>query len=62
MQRTIDDGYKIVIWPTNIKEKDINEMIMSGNSRNEILDIINSNTCSRLSATIKFKEWRKINA
>ena len=62
MERTIEDGYKVVIWPEKIKEKDINEMILAGMGKEEIMDIINSNTCSSLAANIKLKEWRKINA
>ena len=60
MERSIDDGYKVVIWPDNIKEKDINEMILAGRSKDEVFKIINSNACSDLTAKLKFKEWRKI--
>ena len=60
MERSIEDGYKIVIWPDNIKEKDINEMILAGKSKDEVFKIINSNACSNLTAKLKFKEWRKI--
>jgi hypothetical protein len=60
MERSIEDGYKVVIWPNKIKEKDINEMILAGMSKDEVLHIINSNACSNLSAKLKFKEWRKI--
>ena len=60
MERSIEDGYKIVIWPDNIKEKDINEMILAGKTKDEVFKIINSNACSDLTAKLKFKEWRKI--
>ena len=60
MERSIEDGYKIVIWPDNIKEKDVNEMILAGKSKDEVFKIINSNACSNLTAKLKFKEWRKI--
>ena len=60
MERSIEEGYKVVIWPNNIKEKDINEMILAGKSKDEVFKIINSNACSDLTAKLKFKEWRKI--
>ena len=60
MERSIEEGYKVVIWPNNIKEKDINEMILAGKSKDEVFKIINSNACSNLTAKLKFKEWRKI--
>ena len=60
MERSIEDGYRVVIWPDKIKEKDINEMILAGKSKDEVFKIINSNACSNLTAKLKFKEWRKI--
>ena len=30
IDKTIDRGYKVVLWPDNVKEKDINDMILSG--------------------------------
>ena len=62
MERSIDDGYKVVIWPEHIKEKDINEMILAGMSKDEVFHIINSNAYKNLAAKAKLKEWRKINA
>ena len=54
---TIDRGYKVVIWPTNIIEKDINDMVLSGHN---IKDVIESNTHSGLLAKVKFNTWKKI--
>ena len=45
-----------------IKEKDINEMILAGKTVDEVLQIINENACSTLKANLRLKEWRKINA
>ena len=60
MERSIEDGYKVVIWPNKIKEKDINEMILAGMGKDEVFRIINSHAYSNLEAKLKFKEWRKI--
>ena len=60
MERSIEDGYKVVIWPNKIKEKDINEMILAGMGKDEVFRIINSHAYSNLAAKLKFKEWRKI--
>jgi hypothetical protein len=54
---TIDRGYKVVIWPTNIKEKDINDMILSGHN---VKSMIESNTYSGLEANLKFTVWKKV--
>ena len=60
IERFINDGYSVVLWPEYVKEKDINEMILAGKSKDEVFKIINSNACSNLTAKLKFKEWRKI--
>ena len=60
MQDAIKLGYDIVIWPDTIEQKDINEMVMSGISPDEIERIISSNTFTGLRAQMKFVSWKKI--
>ena len=55
--RTIDNGNSIVIWPTNIIQKDINDMVLSGH---DIMSVVELNTYSGLEAKIKFNNWKKI--
>jgi hypothetical protein len=57
ISRVIDRGEKIVIWPTTIKEKDINDMVLSGL---DVQSVIESNTYSGLEAKLKFTTWKKI--
>ena len=57
VSRVIESGQKIVIWPSAIKEKDINEMILSGLN---VQSVIESNTYSGLEAKLKFTTWKKI--
>lgn len=58
MDRAIENGHSVVIWP-NIKEKDINEMIISyGYEKTK--EILDTNTYSGNSARLKFLTWRKI--
>jgi transcription elongation factor Elf1 len=58
MKNSIEANASICIWPKTIKEKDINEMIMSGRTQNEILDTINKNTFSGAQALLEFNMWR----
>ena len=60
MEDAIKLGYDIVIWPDTIEQKDINEMVMSGISPDEIERIISSNTFTGLRAQMKFVSWKKI--
>ena len=48
-----------MIWPDNIVDKDINDMILNGVSEAKILDIINHNTYSKLFLKVKINEWSK---
>ena len=57
IRKTIDRGDKVVIWPTNIGEKDVNDMILGGH---DVMDMLKSNTYSGLKAKIKFNNWKKI--
>jgi len=60
MERSINEGYSVVVFPDNIKEKDINDMVLSGRTVEEIQNIITTNTYKGLSATVKLSEWRKV--
>ena len=57
IQNTIDSGDSVIIWPTNITEKDINDMILAGH---EVMSMLKSNTYHGLEAKIKFNNWKKI--
>lgn len=59
IERQIDAGEKVVIWPEYVYEKDVNEMIMSGLTKTEIQSIINDNTVQGLEARLQFMKWRK---
>jgi len=57
ISRVIGNGQKVVIWPSTIKEKDINDMVLSGL---DVKSVIESNTYSGLEAKLKFTTWKKI--
>jgi hypothetical protein len=54
---TIERGSKVVIWPQNIEQKDINDMVLAGIN---VMDVLKLNTHSGLQAKIKFNNWKKI--
>jgi len=49
--------YKMVVWPKNIEEKDINDMVIAGR---EVQEIIHMNTFSGLSLKLAISQWSKI--
>jgi len=48
---------KVVIWPSNIKEKDINDMVLAGH---DVQSLVESNTYKGLEAQLKFNDWKKV--
>ena len=56
-EKLIQSGNQIVIWPNTIKEKDLNDMIMSGH---DVQRVVKSNIYSGLEATIKLNAWKKV--
>ena len=57
IRKTIDTGDSIIIWPTNIEQKDINDMVLAGH---DVMSMLELNTYSGLQAKIKFNNWKKI--
>jgi len=57
ISKTIDRGDKVIIWPSEITEKDINDMILSGHN---VMSVLESNTYSGLEAKVQFNNWKKI--
>lgn len=57
IERCISRGEKVVIWPSHIVEKDINDMVISGL---DVKSMVESNTYSGLEAKLKFTNWKKV--
>lgn len=62
IKKTIDQGFSVCLWPDTVVEKDINEMILSGKTSKEIIEVIDSNTYSGTEALLRFAMWRKCDA
>lgn len=57
IKTAIDQKYSVVIWPDNIKEKDVNDMVISGLN---VEQIIEENTFRDLEALVKLTFWKKV--
>ena len=57
IDKCITRGEQVIIWPTIIVDKDINDMVLSGH---DIMSVLKSNTYSGLEAQIKFNNWKKV--
>ena len=57
ISKVIERGDKVVIWPTKIKEKDINDMHLAGH---DVQSLVDCNVYQGLEATLKFNTWKKV--
>ena len=61
IDKTINRGHKICLWPEGMEYKDINDMILGGYTKEEIQQTIKENTFQDASAKMQLTKWRKIN-
>lgn len=57
IQSAIVNGCNVFIWPSNLTCKDINDAVKS---QIDIVDVVEGNVFSGLSAELAFKNWKKI--
>ena len=57
ISKVIDRGDKVVIWPNNIQQKDINDMSLGGH---DVQKMVESNVYQKLEAKLKFNNWKKV--
>lgn len=60
MYDVVEKDYNLVVWPEDMRHKDINDMIIAGLTKTEVYDILNRNTYSKLSALTKLNEYKKV--
>ena len=60
IEKTIDQGKSVCLWPDTMVCKDINDMIILGYTKEEIQEIITNNTFSGVAAKLRFANWRRI--
>jgi DNA-directed RNA polymerase subunit RPC12/RpoP len=56
-EKTIASGEQVVIWPKEVQEKDINDMVLAGR---DVRTMVESNVYSGLEAKVKLIDWKKV--
>ena len=59
VEKAIDLGYNVCIWPSHIEQKDINEMVSAGMKPEDVKLVIDCNTVSGLEAKLRITQWKK---
>ena len=57
LSTTINSGDRVVIFPKNIFEKDINDMVLSGQN---VQKMVESNIYQGLEAKLKLQDWKRV--
>jgi len=57
LEKSIEMKFPVVIWPKDLKEKDINDIVLSGQDVESMLKL---NTYQGLEAKLKFTNWKKV--
>ena len=60
MSKALNKGWSVCIWPDNLHEKDINEMVLSGKTSWEIEKLIDQHTYSGLQGITRLNEWKRV--
>ena len=60
MIKSLQDGWKIVVWPNSITCKDINDMVLTSIRDARLVEIINTNTYSGQRGEWEVKSWKKV--
>ena len=56
MRKSLEEGYQTVIWPDSIKEKDINDMVMTNH---DVESIVAENAYSGINGLLKLNTWKR---
>ncbi len=59
MEKVIDNGWNICIWPESVACKDLNDMVLASIQESRLIKIINTNTYNGLLAKTHLATWRK---
>ena len=60
IDKVIDLGYSVCIWPDSLEHKDINDMIRSGMSSKTVKQLIDQHTYRGLSAKMRLTQWKRV--
>lgn len=58
LHHAITRGFRVVIWPPHVQEKDLNDMALAGH---DILSLVSQHTYQGLRAQLEFLRWKKVN-
>lgn len=61
IRKAILNSWQVCLWPHYIEQKDINDMVISGMTKKQVVETAMSNVFSGIMAEVQFEIWRKTN-
>jgi transcription elongation factor Elf1 len=58
-EKLLRKGAKVCIWPSYIKHKDINDMVCSGMTTEQVTKMIDENTFESLEGLLRLNNWKR---
>jgi len=59
-REAIEAGHQVCVWDSGILEKDINDMVLGGQTPQQVQDSIDKYTCSGMEARLRWVKWKRI--
>jgi hypothetical protein len=59
MEKILDRGYKVCIWPSKLEVKDVNDMVLAGITSASVELMIDQHTYKGLAGRLALATWRK---
>jgi len=60
VEKAIDRGLSVVVFPSELEAKDLNDMVKDGMSVDEVKQLVKDNTYKGATAMIKFIRWKRV--
>ena len=60
MERFADSGYPVCVWEDGVEGKDINDMVLSGRTQEEVVSMIDRCASKGMEARLKINFWKKV--
>ena len=59
MEKVIDNGWNVCIWPDSVACKDLNDMVLASIKETRLVEIINKNTYSGQRGEWEARRWKR---
>lgn len=59
MYKAVEMGYKVLVWPERVLEKDFNDLVLAGWTRSSVMTMVRERTFGDLDAVLELNSWKR---